>query len=241
MPPSFESAPFESFSATQLDAFKQPDGKFHLFNNIICPFGQRALWTAIEAKAPFHVVEVSLAAMPPAYIDAFNRYGTVPFALSNGHPIFESAIIAQYIDTKYGGGALFRHNNPEEAALAQLATAKFEVGPFYKTLGTASEDNVAELKDTLGDVERIYRENAAAFRTKGPFLLGEQLSSAEILTMPFLFRFDILLKHYRNLDLLPSYPLLAAALHAAKARAAFQESVREPQYYIDAYAKYANK
>ncbi|KAG9416660.1 Tudor domain-containing protein 1 [Aphanomyces cochlioides] len=179
--------------------------------------------------------------MPAAYIEQFNRYGTVPFLLSNGYSIYESAIIAQYFDTKYGGGELFRHNDPEEATLAQLAAAKFEVGAFYGVLRNPSEANLAELKDTLDEVEKIYRENAAAYRSKGPYLLGNKLSSAEILTVPFLFRFDILLKHYHNHDLLDGYPLLKAALEASKTRPAFQETVREPQLYIDVYAKYVEK
>ncbi|RQM19845.1 hypothetical protein B5M09_000630 [Aphanomyces astaci] len=237
----FESTPFESLSESQLDAFKQKDGKLHLFNNIICPFGHRALWTAVEAHAPFHVVEVSLADMPAAYIEKFNRFGTVPYLLSNGSPVYESAIIAQYVDTKFGNGELFRHHDPEEAALSQLAAAKFEVGPLYRALGGTSVHNVAALKETLGDVETIYRVHAKEFRSSGPYLLGSKLSGAEILIVPFLFRFDILLQHYRGYTLLDGFPLLQGVLAAAKARPAFQDTVREPQFFIDAYAAYANK
>ncbi|ETW08872.1 hypothetical protein H310_01367 [Aphanomyces invadans] len=237
----FESTPFESLSEAELDGFKQKDGKVHLFNNIICPFGHRALWTAVEANAPFHVVEVSLADMPAAYIERFNRFGTVPYLLSNGTPIYESAIIAQYLDTKFGNGEIFRHHDPEEAALSQLAAAKFEVGPFYQVLGNASDENVEALKETLTDVETIYRVHAAAYRSSGPFLLGSKLGGAEILIVPFLFRFEILLKHYRNIDLLSGFPLLQAVLAAARTRSAFQDTIRDAQFYIDAYAKYANK
>ncbi|KAF0711502.1 Aste57867_5242 [Aphanomyces stellatus] len=176
--------------------------------------------------------------MPSAYIENFNRYGTVPFALSNGQPIFESAIIAQYIDSKFGGGALFRHNNPEEAALAQLLAAKFEAGPFYRVLGTFNDENVASLKELLGEVERIYREDAAAYRTKGPYLLGDKLSSAEILTATVLYRFEILLQHFRKFDLLEGFPLLKAALKAVLARPAFQATSRGPEVYIEHFAKF---
>ncbi|RHY36672.1 hypothetical protein DYB25_001350 [Aphanomyces astaci] len=237
----FETAPFESLTASELDAFKQKDGKLHLFSNIGCPYGHRALWTAVEVNAPFHVVEVSLTDPPAAYSEKFNRYGTVPYLLSNGSPVYESAIIAQYLDTKHGGGELFRRSNPEEAALTQLAAAKFEAGPLYQLLRKFSDENVAELKESLAEVEAVYRVNGADYRAKGPYLLGKTLSNAEILTSTVLFRFEIVLKHYHNFDLLSDFPLVAAALAAVKTRPAFQQTIREPQLYIDMYAKFVAK
>ncbi|KAG9416663.1 Tudor domain-containing protein 1 [Aphanomyces cochlioides] len=237
---TIEATPFESYSDDQLASFKQRDGKLHLFNHFKCPFGHRALWTAVESSAPFELINVDLGNVPPAYMDNFNRYGTAPFLLSNGFPIYESAIIAQYLDAKFGHDDLFLRDRPEEATLAQLAAAKFESGPFYRMLRTGSEESAADLKEMLDEVEKIYREHAAEYRSLGPYLLGDKLSSAEILTVPFLFRFEILLKHYRNHDLLDGYPLLTAVLKAAKVRPAFQDTIREPQFYIDAFASYVD-
>ncbi|OQR91350.1 hypothetical protein ACHHYP_04754 [Achlya hypogyna] len=241
---TFEITDFSALSDAQLASFKTQDGKVHLFNNLICPFGHRALWAALEAKAPFHMIDVSLAAMPEKYVSDFNRYHTVPFLLDNGNAVYESAIIAQFLDAKYNGGALHFRDHPEHAALAQLAAAKFEIGPFYGLLRNQDpakkEEFEANIRDTLEELERIYREHAADFRAKGPFLLGDRLSSAEINIIPFFFRFKIILAHYRQFDLLKGFPLLSAALEAAEARPAFKASVKEPEFFINAYAKYAN-
>ncbi|KDO18371.1 hypothetical protein SPRG_16151 [Saprolegnia parasitica CBS 223.65] len=241
---TFEITDFNTLSAADRASLKTKDGKVHLFNNLICPFGHRALWSAVESNAPFHMIDVSLASMPEAYITEFNRYHTVPFLLDDGTSIFESAIIAQFLDVKYNGGKLHQRDHPEHAALAQLAQAKLEIGPFYGLLRNQDpakkEGFEADIRETLDELEKIYREHAAEFRAKGPYLFGDQLSSAEINIIPFFFRFQIILKHYRDFELLKGYPLLTAAYEAAVERPAFKQTIKEPEFFINAYAKYAN-
>jgi len=238
------SIDYSSLSEDELNAMLTAEGKLQLFNNVICPFGHRAWWSAVEAQAPFRYVEVSLKDKPQSYVEKFNHYGSVPFMLDNGFPIYESSIIASYFDSKYNQGKLQQRQDPQLASLVQLASAKLEVGPFYRLLknqdASSRSEREAEVKESLSHVEQIYRENARAFRGKGPFLLGDAFSMAEINIMPFLFRFEILLKHYRQYELLKDFPLLAAALAASKARPAFNVTSRVGQVYIDGYAKYAN-
>ncbi|ETV90355.1 hypothetical protein H310_14847 [Aphanomyces invadans] len=231
--PSYPSVDYASMSAEKLAAYHDPsnDGTVYLFNNIVCPFGHRALWTAVEINAPFHVVEVSLKSKPASYSEMFNRYGTVPYLLDNGFAVYESAIIAQYLDFKFNNGELHRSNDPQAASLAQLAVAKFEAKPFYAE---------AEVREILAELETIYTNHAKAYRDQGPYLLGANLSSAEINLVPFFFRFDVLLTHYHKVDVFTDIPHLKAALAAAVGRPAFQQTVREPQYYIDAYSTYVN-
>ncbi|OQS02696.1 glutathione transferase family protein [Thraustotheca clavata] len=240
---AFEIVDYNSLSESDLASLKQ-DGKVHLFNNLVCPFGQRALWSAVETGVKFRMIDVSLVDMPSSYVEKFNRYHTVPFLLDNGNAIFESAIIAQFLDVKYNNGKLHLRDNPEQAALAQLAQAKFEIGAFYGYLRnqdpSKKEEFENEIHETLSELEKIYREHAAEFRSKGPYLLGDKLSSAEINIIPFFYRFQIVLKHYRGFDVLAGYPLLTAAYYAAIERNAFKITVKEPEYYIKAYAKYAN-
>ncbi|OQR91352.1 hypothetical protein ACHHYP_04755 [Achlya hypogyna] len=240
---NLKTVAYAAFSDTELDALKT-DGKVHLFNSIGCPYGHRALWTAIEVDAPLTVYEIGLRAdMPASYIEKFNRYHTVPFLVHQGTPVYESAIIAQFLDAKYNNGTLHRRDNFEEAALAQLAAAKFETGAFYALIrnqdATKKDELEANVHLVLGELERIYRENAAAYRSEGPYLLGVELSSAEINIVPFLYRFKHVLSHYRNFDITKGYPLVAAAYEAAVARPTFKLSTREPEYYITLYAKVA--
>ncbi|KAH9158261.1 hypothetical protein LEN26_003096 [Aphanomyces euteiches] len=236
---AFPSTPYTSIPEDQFEALHAADGKLRLFNNIVCPFGHRALWTALELNAPFEVIEVSLLEKPASYAEKFNRYGTVPFLLDNGFPVYESSIVAQYLDAKYGNGDLCGHTkDPQGAFLANLLSAKLEVGPFYAVLRTGEEKAKEELRSALSEIEAIYRDDAKAFRAQGPYLLGAELSSADINLVPFLFRFEILLAHYRNFSFLADYPSLKALLDAVKTRPAFQKSIRPPEVYINGYSKY---
>ncbi|KAF0715378.1 hypothetical protein As57867_003053, partial [Aphanomyces stellatus] len=177
--PLYSSIDYTSIPEDQLDALHSSP-KLHLFNNIVCPFGHRALWTAAEVNAPFQVIEVSLKDKPASYKEKFNRYGTVPYLLDNGFAVYESAIVAQYLDTKFNDGNLHRAKDPQAASLAQLAAAKLEIRPFYVALRTGDDAAKAELKAVLTEIETIYRDHAKAFRAQGPYLLGAELSSAEI-------------------------------------------------------------
>ncbi|CAK4070133.1 unnamed protein product [Aphanomyces euteiches] len=235
---AFPSTPYTSIPEDQFEALHAADGKLRLFNNIVCPFGHRALWTALEVNAPFEVIEVSLLEKPASYAEKFNRYGTVPFLLDNGFPVYESSIVAQYLDAKYGNGDLWRTKDPQGASLANLLSAKLEVGPFYAVLRTGEEKAKEELRSALSEIEAIYRDDAKAFRAQGPYLLGAELSSADINLAPFLFRFEILLAHYRNFSFLADCPSLKALLDAVKTRPAFQKSIRPPEVYINGYSKY---
>jgi len=76
--------------------------------------------------------------------------------------------------------------------------------------------------------------------SNGPFFLGEELSLAEIFAIPFVERFSIILKHYRDLDLLDIDPRLREWHEAATKREAFQKTTRPADFFISGYTKYAN-
>jgi glutathione S-transferase len=218
----------------------------NLFNNIGCPFGHRALWTAIETNSPFRMIDVSLSEMPSSYGQFVNRYETVPCLYDQGLGVFESAIVAEYLDSKYGNGNLFCRDDPAKASLLRLVASKFEMGSLYGLLRNKdSEKNSefeSEIQYMLTELETIYRVNASSYRESGPYLLGSQFSAAEIMVMPFFYRFKTILKHYRGFDLLPQekYPLLTAAFEASIDRPAFKESSKDANYFIQVYASYAN-
>ncbi|KAH9112221.1 hypothetical protein LEN26_013316 [Aphanomyces euteiches] len=235
---SYPSVDYTALPEDELESFHTADGKLHLFNNIGCPFGHRALWTAIEVNAPFQVVEVSLANKPPSFTEKFNRYGTVPYVLDNGFAVYESAIVAQYLDVKYGEGQLHHVKDVQAASIAQLAAAKFEVRPFFAYLRSGNEEAEKEVKAALDELETIFRVHAKAYRDQGPYLLGAELSSAEINIVPFLYRFDLVLRHFRKHDLLAGHPLINAAFEAVKARPTFQKTVAADEFYIQAFSKF---
>ncbi|KAH9125843.1 hypothetical protein AeMF1_003610 [Aphanomyces euteiches] len=239
--PQYPYIDYNSVPLDHLESFLLTDGKLHLFNYIGCPYGHRAIWTAIEVNAPFQVVEVSLANKPPSYTEKFNRYGTVPFVLDNGFAVYESAIVAQYLDLKFGDGHLHRVKDPQAASIAQLAAAKFDTQPFFAFMATGDEAAETKMKASLDELEMIYRDDAKAYRDQGPYLLGAQLSSAEINIVPFFHRLNLALVHFRKYDLLANHPLLEAAFDAVQARPSYQRSIASDDVYIQIMTNYVRK
>ena len=88
--------------------------------------------------------------------------------------------------------------------------------------------------------EQLYKQHKQA---AGPYLLGEDLSLAEIAFVPFLERFAQTLQFYRSYDLFAGgarYPTVYAAFEAARQRPAFKETTAPGPYFIQAYKGYAH-
>ena len=96
------------------------------------------------------------------------------------------------------------------------------------------------LKDKLEALDKLWGEKKIG---SGPYLLGDNLSLAEIAIFPFIERFVHTLAHYRNFKIFSdcSLPNLSAAFAAAKERPAFQKTTAEGAFFVQAYKGYATK
>ncbi|EQC38116.1 hypothetical protein SDRG_04546 [Saprolegnia diclina VS20] len=231
---------FTSLSAAALEALKSRN-ETTLFVALVCPWAHRTLWTVSEIDAPVRVLELSLDSMPMSYLRHLNPDGSVPFLLANGRPMHDSVDIAMYMDATFNNGHLAATDDRAGAALVQRANAVFDVAPTFAFLrnADASKKDALQRKmhSSLSQLETVYVEEAAVYRSRGPYLLGDRLSLAEILILPLLFRFNLIAKHYHDTELLASHPALAGALAAATARPAFQRVTREPEMYLRAFTK----
>eukprot|EP00696_Hemimastix_kukwesjijk_P012655 gnl/Hemi2/25901_TR8707_c0_g1_i1.p2 gnl/Hemi2/25901_TR8707_c0_g1~~gnl/Hemi2/25901_TR8707_c0_g1_i1.p2 ORF type:complete len:267 (-),score=127.29 gnl/Hemi2/25901_TR8707_c0_g1_i1:135-884(-) len=213
----------------------------------ICPFAHRAWWTAAELgyDADWVYCHIDLGSKKPAWYSQINRFETVPAMFVGGHGVYESLIIAEYINASKGGSLI--PADPLQMADCRLLIAKFDDavrGPCYQLLMNKDPAKDEALKDKLlaelGWFEGLYTELKQA---GGPFFRGAELSMAEISFMPFLERFSCVLPHYRGLDLFEGgrFPNLHAALTAVRARPAFQKTTAAAEYFINAYTSYASR
>ncbi|RQM27076.1 hypothetical protein B5M09_002268 [Aphanomyces astaci] len=240
---SYRSINYATLTDDQIVALTKPDGKLNYFNCVVCPFAQRALWAALEVQAPIDtVIELNVFNLPPSYSQLVNRYGNVPHLIHDGTHVYDSALIVNYLDVTFGRGKLGRRDTPKLAALTDLLTLKTSYVPLYNYLSHQNETD-APVRALLSELETIYRDHAKAHRANGPFLLGANVSTGDINLIPWLFRFEILLAHYKAYTLLPEkdFPLLKAALEAAKALPTFQQTVKDSSIYIQAYSVVANQ
>lgn len=68
-----------------------------LISHALCPYVQRAAIVLAEKNVPFTRRDVDLAAKP-AWFLAISPLGKTPALLADGHALFESAVICEYLD-----------------------------------------------------------------------------------------------------------------------------------------------
>ncbi|MBI5040877.1 MAG: glutathione S-transferase family protein [Gammaproteobacteria bacterium] len=72
-----------------------------LVSHNLCPYVQRAAILLTEKRVPFERCYVDLAC-PPAWFSAISPLEKVPVLLVGDRPIFESAVICEYLDETIG-------------------------------------------------------------------------------------------------------------------------------------------
>lgn len=70
---------------------------FTLISHSLCPYVQRAAIVLSEKRARFTRTDIDLTNKPDWFI-ALSPLGKTPVLLVNGEPIFESAVICEYLD-----------------------------------------------------------------------------------------------------------------------------------------------
>jgi len=217
-----------------------------LFNNRVCPFGNRAWWAAVEKNVQFEYIHVDLREEQPPSYKLVNPYETVPCFYDGGRGVFESINVAEFFEERYPGqGTKLMPSDVVLRAAVREVISKFDVGYLYNHLRSQDLSKKAELeKNTQAELE-WFADLYSKISASGPYFLGADLSLVEIAILPFLERFSVVLKHYRGFDLLPaSNPKLAKlrlAWETARTRPAWRVCAQSPEFFIESYASYGGK
>jgi len=213
------------------------------YGNPICPFAHRAWWTAKEKQIPLEFIHIPLGDEKPEWFTkTVNPRGTVPAVQQNEHTILESMIIAEFFEDHYSGQgtSLLPKDAYKRAAIRLFIDQWGQTTPLlYGLLKNQDRAKDAELKEQLNAKLKAVGDLLRA-QSEGPFFLGDQLSLADIAALPFIDRFSATLSHYREYNLFDADERLRTWYDAAKARTAFQETAKEPEFYIDGYKSYAH-
>eukprot|EP01084_Bolivina_argentea_P110680 197587_1 len=187
------------------------DIKLKLYNNQICPFGQRA-WLVLEhKKIPYEFIKCDLKNKQSFFTEAYskalgadaNSDGKVPILYDDGKYITESAIIARYLDhafsdeDKYGKPLL--PNNKYERAAIELMIDWFSSSGWIKYhYGTLKQGNPKKMDEGVIEwkkIWKIFNEKLCQFNDNGLFLPNNYFSMFEILAFPFFERLITIQEH----------------------------------------------
>lgn len=166
-----------------------------LISHTLCPYVQRAAIVLLEKDVPFTRRWVDLADKPD-WFRAVSPLGRTPVLLVGDTPVFESAVICEYLDE-----TLAPRLHPQDALARAHERAWMEfgsavlgtVGAFYNAPDAAMlQARREELAARFGQLEQALQlawEGAA--RAPGPYFAGARFGLVDAVFGPVFRYFDV--------------------------------------------------
>lgn len=190
-----------------------------LISHRLCPYVQRARIVLAEKSVPHELRFIDLANKPDWFLE-ISPLGKVPVLLAGGQVVFESAVIAEYVDEITPGSL-----HPREPLARALNRSWIEfasktldaIGGFYSAADASAFERALEtlharfarLESTLGD---------------GPFFNGRQFSLVDAAFGPVFRYFDVIDRH-EDFGFFSGRPKLAAWRETLALRRSVREAV----------------
>ncbi|HDR9483444.1 TPA: glutathione S-transferase family protein [Burkholderia aenigmatica] len=159
---------------------------YHLVSHVLCPYVQRAVIVLTEKGVSFERTDVDLSNKPD-WFRGISPLGKTPVLVVSGVPIFESAVICDYLDETLeprlhplGPLERARHRAWIEFSSALLnAIGGFYIAPDESALN-------AKVRDIRARIEQL--ESALS---TGPYFGGERFSIVDAAFGPVFRYFDV--------------------------------------------------
>ncbi|MES2608669.1 MAG: glutathione S-transferase family protein [Pseudomonadota bacterium] len=161
-----------------------------LISHPLCPYVQRAAIALAEKGIAFERVDIDLADKPGWFLQV-SPLGKTPVLLVDGQPIFESAVICEYLDETVAPRlhpqdalARARHRGWMEFGSVVLNA----IGAFY------SAPDEAALAVRAADLQRLFTQVDAqlAMRNEaGPYFVGADFTLVDAVFGPVFRYFDV--------------------------------------------------
>ena len=162
--------------------------RFTLISHHLCPFVQRAAIALDEQQVPFERRNIDLANKPDWFLQ-LSPLGKVPILVVDDDTVlFESSVIAQYIDEISGHNLLSSGTLEKYRQLAWMEFASQAIAGIGRLYNAASRSIVEDARFDLEDkFERV--EEALG---NGPWFAGEQFTLVDAAFAPAFRYFDML-------------------------------------------------
>jgi len=178
--------------------------KLTLISHHLCPFVQRAAIALNEQEVPFERRYIDLANKPGWFLQ-LSPLGKVPvLVVDDDNVLFESSVIAQYIDEITGQNLLSSETLEKYSQLAWMEFASqviADIGRLYNADSRSSvEDARSKLEDKFQRVEQAL--------SNGTWFAGEQFTLVDAAFAPAFRYFDVL-DDLTGFDVFASTPKVA--------------------------------
>jgi glutathione S-transferase len=195
--------------------------KLRLISHKLCPYVQRARIVLAEKSVPHEIEFIDLADKPRWFLD-ISPLGKVPVLLVDGEPIFESAVITEYLDetTPESLHPANPFDKAQNRAWIEFASSTLSaIAGFY---GAKDKGMFNEKVELL--VRRFQTLEIALTRT--PYFNGEDFSLVDAAFGPVFRYFDVI-ERYADFGFFEGTPKVLAWRKALRRRSSVQSAVVE--------------
>jgi len=171
---------------------------YHLISHHLCPYVQRAV-IVLEEKGIRHARTYIDLSAKPAWFPEVSPLGKVPVLQTQGRALFESQVIAEYLDEVTDGS--LHPGDPLERArhrswIAFASETLNATGGFYSASSGMFDEKHAKLSGMFARVEAELR---------GPYFAGNQFHMVDAAWAP-VFRYLNVFDQIEDLNLLRNQP-----------------------------------
>jgi glutathione S-transferase len=192
--------------------------KLELISFARCPFVHRSTTMLHEKGVAFDIKYIDLKAKPSWFL-AISPRSKVPVLVADGTPIFESAVINEFLDETHPPRLLPEDPIARARERAWVEVANDLFAAQYKLVSAATKEDFDAARPGLDAVLGRFEEAIG-----GTFFSGETLGLVDIAVAPAFYRAAIL-ERRAGLRLEAPFPKVEAWVQRIAARASVRKGV----------------
>ena len=186
------------------------DAPLEFYTHSLCPYAHRVSLCLAEKAVPHHRVHIDLSKKPDWYLQ-LNPRGLVPaIRLPSGEVLTESIDLCYWLEEHFtasdGHPSLIPAGANKETEMRRLirgfdggfisAGLQFVGGGWGFSLGNPGARQTDRMTSEVQLLEAIIEDNGG-----GPYLMGPEISLADIVLYPFAERFELAMREFQKIEL----------------------------------------
>jgi len=209
--------------------------QLRVYSMRFCPYAQRALITLQLKKLPYEVINVGLRdKQPDWFTETKNPLGKVPAVEYNGQIVYESLVVAEYLDEKFPDAPRVLPADPYERAKHKMLIERIGsalTGAFYGVLFHQKDpESVKKLAEAMKFIDE---------QLKTTYFSGNEPGFADYMMWPWFERLEPLIKLIQastpTADVaitIDRYPRLAKFIQSMSSNESLREVIRPVEQHM---------